>query len=135
MCGVSNTAHLCHSGTHAFPLPPLRILAVTLKRGYAQVMPSQNTRVNLTLPDDVVAVLDRISKTTGAGRATVVREWLIDALPQLGQLAQALELAAKKNTDAFAVMEKVFRELSQSTEQAHLELKSHRRKARRKKVD
>ncbi|WP_146092239.1 ribbon-helix-helix domain-containing protein, partial [Xanthomonas vasicola] len=41
-------------------------------------MPSEQTRVNLTLPADVVAVLDRLGKVTGAGRATIIREWLIE---------------------------------------------------------
>lgn len=134
MCGTSNTAHLCHSGTPPLPIAPLSGTCSNSKWGYTAPMPSQNTRVNLTLPDDVIAVLDRIAGATGAGRATVVREWLIDALPALAQLAQALELAANKNTDAFLVMEKVFRELSNTTEQAELELKRHRRKARRKKT-
>ena len=70
-------------------------------------MPSQQTRVNLTLPDEVIAVLDRMGKVTGAGRATIVREWLIEASPKLGEFARALEMASKKNVDAFGVMAKV----------------------------
>jgi predicted DNA-binding protein len=97
-------------------------------------MPSQQTRVNLTLPDDVIAVLDRMSKVTGAGRATIVREWLIEASPQLGEFAKALELASKKNIDAFAVMAKVVNEASDQYDQLALNIKRDRRRAMRKKT-
>jgi predicted DNA-binding protein len=97
-------------------------------------MPSQNTRVNLTLPDETIAVLDRMGKATGAGRATIVREWLIEATPQLGEFAKALELASNKNADAFAVMAKVLNETGAQADQLLLNIKRDRRRAMRKKV-
>ncbi len=97
-------------------------------------MPSAQTRVNLTLPSDVVAVLDRMAKVTGAGRATIVREWLIEAAPQLGELAKALELASKKNVDAFEVMTRVVNDAASDVGQLSLDIKRDRRRAMRKKI-
>jgi hypothetical protein len=96
-------------------------------------MPSDNTRVNLTLPDDVIAVLDRMGAVTGAGRATIVREWLIEALPAMLELTKAVELASQKNIDAFLVMGNVLRELSSQTGQMHLDIQKTRKAAMRKK--
>lgn len=97
-------------------------------------MPSQQTRVNLTLPDDVIAVLDRMGKVTGAGRATIIREWLTEATPQLGVMAQAMELASAQNIDAFKVIGDTLNELSQKTGQMSLDIRKSRRAAMRKKV-
>ncbi len=96
-------------------------------------MPSQDTRVNLTLPDEVIAVLDRMGKVTGAGRATIVREWLIEAAPQLGEFAKALELASSRNVDAFSVMAKVLNDTSDEVGQLSLDIKRSRRRAMTKK--
>lgn len=96
-------------------------------------MPSQNTRVNLTLPDDLVAVLDRLGKVTGAGRATIIREWLIEGTPLFAEIARAAELAAAKNVDALKVMGEVLRDASAQTEQLELEVKRARRSAMRKR--
>ncbi len=90
-------------------------------------------RVNLTLPQEVVNVLDRIAKATGTGRATMVREVLIDGLPGLGEMARALELAAKKNSEAFTVMSKAIGSLSQEADQLNLEMKRTARRMRRVK--
>lgn len=96
-------------------------------------MPSQNTRVNLTLPDEVIALLDRMGKVTGAGRATIIREWLIEGLPQFAQLADAIELAAQKNIDAFTVMAKTLNEAARHADQLSLDIKKSRRAAMRKR--
>ena len=95
-------------------------------------MPSQQTRVNLTLPDEVIAVLDRMGKVTGAGRATIVREWLIEGQPMFAEMARAAEMAAQKNIDALEVMGKVLREASGQVDQLQLDITKKRRAARRK---
>lgn len=95
-------------------------------------MPSSQTRVNLTLPDEVVRVLDRLAKASGTGRATVIREWLIEGLPQFADLATAVEMAQQKNIDAFKVVSKTLRELGTMVDQTELDLKVHRRAAMRK---
>lgn len=97
-------------------------------------MPSENTRVNLTLPDDVIGVLDRLGAVTGAGRATIVREWLMEALPALNELVKAAEMASQKNIDAFLVMGKVLRDLNADADQLQLDIKKTRKAAMRKKL-
>lgn len=97
-------------------------------------MPSTNTRVSLTLSADLVAILDRMGKVTGAGRATIVREWLIEATPMLAEMARAMELASQKNVDAFKVMSETLHKVANDTDQLSLDMKSRRRAAMRKKV-
>ena len=97
-------------------------------------MPSQNARVNLTLPPEVIRVLDRMGKVTGAGRATIVREWLIEMVPTLGQFADALEAASGKNIDAFKIMASAVREVQGTADQLQLEIARDRRRAMWKKV-
>lgn len=96
-------------------------------------MPSQQTRVNLTLPDDVIRILDRLGKATGAGRATIIREWLIEGAPMFDQLATAAEHAANKNYDALKIMADVLRETSQTAGQLQLDIRRQRRAAMRKR--
>ena len=61
-------------------------------------------RVNLSLPPEVVKVLDRIGAATGTGRSTVVREWLIEGLPLFLQMADALEQVKAGNRDPLQLM-------------------------------
>lgn len=96
-------------------------------------MPSPNARVNLTLPPETIAVLDRLSKVTRAGRATIVREWLIEGTPMFSEMAKAAEMAAAKNVDALKVMADVLREAGASADQMQLEIKRTHRAARRKR--
>lgn len=96
-------------------------------------MPSVQTRVNLTLPPEVVDVLDRLGKVTGAGRATIIREWLIEGQPMFAELARAAEMAHNKNVDALKVMGHVFRDLSETSDRIQIELKNKRRAAMRKR--
>lgn len=91
-------------------------------------------RVNLTLPADAVAVLDRIGAATGTGRATMLREVVIEGLPGLREMAHALELAQKKNIDSFRVMAKVIGNVSDQAEQLQLDIKRTSRRMRRKKA-
>lgn len=100
---------------------------------YTPAMPTKLTRVNLALPDEVIAVLDRMGKLTGAGRATFIREWLIEGLPMFEELATAMELASQQNIDAFKVMAKSLEQASNLTGQMSLEMKKSRRAAMRKR--
>lgn len=65
---------------------------------------SPSIRVNLSLPPEVVAVVDRMASVTGTGRSTVVRELLCDALPMFEQLADALESAHMGNRQALELV-------------------------------
>lgn len=95
-------------------------------------MPTKLTRVALTLPPDVIDTLDRLGRVTGAGRATIVREWLIEGQPMFAEMARAAEMAAQKNIDALEVMGKVLREASGQVDQLQLDITNKRRAARRK---
>lgn len=90
-------------------------------------------RVNLTLDREVVAVLDRIAKATGTGRATMVREVLTDGLPGLRDMATALEMAQKKNADAFKFLAKGIDAAVSEGQQLSLDIKRKRRAMVRKK--
>lgn len=90
-------------------------------------------RVNLTLPPEVVATLDRISAVTNAGRASIIREFLIEGHHGLGDIAHALELAKQKNLDAFNVLAKSLDKTISQSEQMALEMRRTSRRMRRKK--
>lgn len=91
------------------------------------------TRVNLTLPDAVIEQLDRISVATGAGRARIVREWLVDAAPMLEGVADALELAKSNQDEALKRVGQVMASVSETSSQMSLDIKATRRRARRKR--
>lgn len=127
MCGASDTAHLSQRET---PNP----VADPPRYSYTPVMPSQLTRVNLTLPDELIDALDRMGKVTGAGRATIIRELLIEGLPGLVSMADALEMAAKQNVDAFKVIADVMRDVAHEAGQMELDIRKKRRAAMRKRA-
>lgn len=91
------------------------------------------TRVNLTLPDAVIEQLDRLSAATGAGRATIVRDWLVDATPMLQGVADALELAKRNQDEALKRVGKVLDTVSETSGQLSLDIKATRRRERRKR--
>lgn len=103
-------------------------------RNVCRMKPSDRTgtRINLTLPAEVVATLDRMSAVTGAGRASIIREWLIEGHPMFSQMADALELAANKNLDAFSVMANAVKGVAGQADQLHLDIKRTSRAMRRK---
>jgi hypothetical protein len=95
----------------------------------------QGPRVNLTLTDEAVAVLDRIGAVTKTGRATILREFILEALPGIAEMAYALELAQQKNLDAFKVMAKTIDQTVADSQQLSLDIKRTRRRAMRRKIE
>lgn len=91
------------------------------------------TRVNLTLPDEVVAVIDRMGAVTGMGRATVVRQWMEAASPAMLEVAKGLELAQENNLDAYLLLANQIGSIAQDAGQISLDLKNTRRRLMRKK--
>lgn len=89
-------------------------------------------RVNLTLPQDVIDILDRIGAVTGAGRATILREFVCEASPSFEDIAKALELATKRNLDAFKVLSDSLDRTTLESQQLSLDMKRTRRRMRRK---
>lgn len=92
----------------------------------------QGPRVNLTLTDEAIAILDRIGTVTGTGRATILREFILEALPGLSEIARALEMAQAKNMDAFKVLAKTIDQTVSDSQQLSLDIKRTRRQMRRK---
>lgn len=93
---------------------------------------SQGPRVNLTLPPDLDALLGRLGDLAGTGKASFVRQWLVQMQPQLVEMVRALEMAQAGNLDALTVMAKAVRGAVAQGEQAELQLTKVRRAARRK---
>lgn len=129
MCGASDTAHLCQIGSN-YPF--------TDPYGYRK-LPSMDkprdrvgTRVNLTLPDEVIAILDRMGAVTGAGRATILREFICESAEGFADIATALEMAQAKNVDAFKVLAKTIDKSVSDSQQLSLDMKRTRRRMRRK---
>lgn len=89
-------------------------------------------RVNLTLPVEVVAILDRMGAVTGAGRATILREFICESAPGFADIATALEMAQAKNVDAFKVLAKTIDKTVSDSQQLSLDIKRTRRRMRRK---
>lgn len=92
----------------------------------------QGPRVNLTLNDEAIEILDRIGAVTGTGRATILREFILEALPGLSEIARALEMAQAKNMDAFKVLAKTIDQTVSDSQQLSLDIKRTRRQMRRK---
>ena len=90
------------------------------------------TRVNLTLPPDLLAAVDRMATAGGVGRATLIRELLEGMGPTLIEMARATELAKAKNIEAFKVISDTLREASAKSDQLQLDIKRSKRSYQRK---
>lgn len=90
------------------------------------------TRVNLTLPADVMAAVDRMANAGGVGRATLIRELLEGQVPAMLEMARAVELAKQKNLDAFKVVSAFLRDASAQADQMQLDIKQAKRAYQRK---
>lgn len=95
-------------------------------------MAAQGPRVNLTLDADLVDILDRMGRITGAGKATLIKGWLEGMKPQLKQLLRALELAEQQNVDAVEAATDVLQKLAEDSSQMTLDLEKKGRSLRRK---
>jgi len=93
----------------------------------------QGPRVNLTLTPELDRVLGRLSAASGAGKASFVREWLIEALPVLDQLATSMEQAKAGNLDVFDSLARVMREGREQFDQVEMDLTRTRRRVARKR--
>lgn len=91
------------------------------------------TRVNLTLPPEIMSVIDRICSVSGTGRASFIRQMLIEITPHLESVALGLEQAKANNLDAFKTLSRAVDEVRAQTDQMGLDLKKSRRMMRKKK--
>lgn len=97
------------------------------KSSRGRLVDRTGVRVNLTLPPDLDAVLQRVADAAGTGKASFVRELLLGMVPQLVQSAEALEAARAGRADALTLMSKNLRSSVDAAEQAQLELGKVRR--------
>lgn len=91
------------------------------------------TRVNLTLPDEVISVIDRLSAASQHGRATVIRGLLEESVPQLAQLADALEKAQQNPFDSLKDIADLLRTSTAQAEQMELDIRKERKALMRRK--
>ena len=91
------------------------------------------TRVNLTLPDDVLAAVDRMAKAGGVGRATLIKDLLEGMVPSLIEMARATELAKAKQIDAFKVISDHLTAVASQADQLVLDIRKKRRASMRKR--
>lgn len=91
------------------------------------------TRVNLTLPDDVLAAVDRMAKAGGVGRATLIKDLLEGMAPSLIEMARATEMAKAKNIDAFKVISDHLTAAASQADQLSLDIRKTRRASMRKR--
>lgn len=89
-------------------------------------------RIHLTIPQEVVDVLDRLGDLTGDRRATIIRAWLVEGLPHMAAVADALELAERSPEQALKSMGQTLGAALTEGEQLQLEMKRDRRRLRRR---
>ena len=132
MCGVSDTAHLCQIGSNP---PPSRACELLLESVPMNTRPAGNigTRVNLTLPDDVLAAVDRMAKAGGVGRATLIKDLLEGMAPSLIEMARATELAKSKQIDALKLISDHLTSVTAQADQLNLDIRKKRRASMRKR--
>lgn len=110
------------------------LLALGIGNQYSGAMPDPGRigiRINLTIPQEVVDVLDRLGDVTGDGRATIIRAWLIEGLPHMAAVAEALELAARSPEQGLKSMAQTLGAALSEGEQLQLQMKRDRRRLRR----
>lgn len=93
------------------------------------------TRVNLTLPDEVIEALDALAAATESKRATVIRGWLETAVPVIWATAEAVESAKRDQVEGLKQVAALLGQASGMTGQMELEIKAVRRRAMRRKRD
>lgn len=91
------------------------------------------TRVNLTLPDDVLAAVDRMAKAGGVGRATLIKDLLEGMAPSLIEMARATELAKSKQIDALKLISDHLTSVTAQADQLNLDIRKKRRASMRKR--
>lgn len=91
------------------------------------------TRVNLTLPDDVLAAVDLMAKAGGVGRATLIKDLLHGMAPSMVEMARATELAKSKQIDALKVISDHLSQVSAQADQLNLDIRKKRRASMRKR--
>ena len=82
---------------------------------------ARSPRIQVTLPPEVMAVLDQVSQLTGQGKGTIVSEMMVEALPMLRTMVTAIEVVKSAPRDAQAMMNRVSAEAVLKLSQHQLE--------------
>ena len=72
---------------------------------------AQKKRIALTVPDDVDAVLEKLSNLTGAPKTRIIMEMLQEYLPIFERTADALEQIVSDKENAIEIAKKFASEL------------------------
>lgn len=88
-------------------------------------------RLMLTVPPELYALLERLSKLAGASMSGLCVELLQDATPALEAMATALEQAREKNMDAFDTLARLLSEAQVKAGEVQLDMLDTRQKMRR----
>lgn len=63
-------------------------------------MPAVNPRIAVYLPRSTAATIQRLAGLRGVSRSAVIRDFLVEAEPVLGRIANLLDLAARTDRTA-----------------------------------
>lgn len=94
-------------------------------------MPTAQPRIQITPTLQSHLLLKRLSKLTGKGKATIVRELLEEASPALEMMLEAMEQLKKRPQEMEAVVHRMAAEAHQTIAQATLDLDTNRKPGRK----
>jgi predicted DNA-binding protein len=90
-------------------------------------MPTVHPRVQVTPTERSYRLLVALSKLTGKGQATIVRELLDEATPAMEMMVEALAELKKRPQQMEAAMHRLAAQAHQSIAQATLDLDTNRK--------
>ena len=96
-------------------------------------MPTANPRIQITPTEHTYRLICRLSKLTGKGQATIVRELLDEASPALEMMLEAVEQLAKRPQEMEAAMYRLLAQAHQTIAQATLDLDNDKKPGRKPK--
>jgi predicted DNA-binding protein len=90
--------------------------------------------MHVTPSERTSRLLGKLSKATGKGQATLVRELLDEASPALEMMLEAVEQLAKRPQEMEAVVHRMAAQAHQTISQATLDLDTDRKPGRKPKA-
>ena len=93
-------------------------------------MPTDMTRLMVSIPPDVEAALNRLHAVTGKPRATIIRELLGEIVPMITELSEAMEAAMRQPRANFAKLQGLIDLAAVEVRQTQLDLDAARKRKR-----
>ena len=90
-------------------------------------MKDTRNRVSLSLPPELDAVLGRIARGMGTGKASVVTRFMVESLHGLETVADALDAVKNDHLDTYKVLEKALDKTLAEGQQLKLSISKKRR--------